>query len=88
MSVETSTGQFDAHRHIRLPERPRNGYGWILFSGDIIAIVIAWYIANRLFFSIPVPTAYFGPNRIPVIEVLSWERVAIIFVVLLWKSVV
>ncbi len=49
-----------------------------MFLGDVIAIALAWYVANRIYFAFQIHTTFIGPNRIPVFEIFSAER-AIVF---------
>jgi Undecaprenyl-phosphate galactose phosphotransferase WbaP len=83
--------QLDHHSEVIprlvLPDRPRNERGWVMFLGDFIAIMLSWYAANVIFFKIPIPTTFIGPDRIPVIEILSLERTAVLIgVILLFKQ--
>lgn len=46
-------------------------------------MLVSWYIANHIFFAIPIPTTFVGPLDLPVIEIFSWERSVVIFAVIL-----
>lgn len=77
MALEHSSSPFESLRQINLPDRPRNGYGWAFLAADVLAIFVAWFIANKVFFAFGIHTMVLGPNKIPVFEVFSLERAAI-----------
>lgn len=77
MSIQASASQTrKGFKRLKLPERPRNERGWVMFLGDFVAIALAWYIANRIYFSFHIQTSFVGPNHLPVIEIFSLERTA------------
>ena len=48
-----------------------------MFLGDFIAITLSWYIANQIYFAFQIHTTFVGPNLLPVIEIVSTERVIV-----------
>lgn len=78
MAANQQENQFEHLKRITLPARPKRAHGWVLFSTDVIAVVVGWYAANVIYFWVPIHTLYYGPNRIPIIEILSYERVGML----------
>lgn len=77
MALENPTSPFESLRQINLPERPKNGHGWVFMIADLIAISVAWYVANDIYFRFGIHTTVIGPNQIPVFEIFSSERAII-----------
>lgn len=48
-----------------------------MFTGDLLALFTSLFVAGKLFMVIPLYTTFYGPNQIPVIELLSLERLAV-----------
>ena len=63
-------------------KRSRNPLGWILLSGDLIALFISWVASNVIFFTVPIYTTFIGPNKLPVVEIFSVERFIVVLGVL------